>query len=35
MMFRSIWPFVLVAMCTLVLLILMPQLTLFLPNLLE
>lgn len=33
-MFRAIWPFVLVALCTLVLLILMPGLTLFLPNLL-
>lgn len=33
-MFRAIWPFVLVALCTLVLLILIPQLTLFLPNLL-
>lgn len=33
-MFRAIWPFVLVALCTLILLILLPQLTLFLPNLL-
>lgn len=33
-MFRAIWPFVLVALCTLIVLILLPQLTLFLPNLL-
>lgn len=33
-MFRAIWPFVLVALCTLILLILLPQITLFLPELL-